>query len=86
MQVEIPSHNHLQLVTLRQLQNFKVSLMGLQIHMNHCEQSYKACEKVEQEERNGNMKIGREERGRTRWIRQRENGRRNYPQEAMTIT
>lgn len=57
--------------------------------MKHCEQSHKACEKVEQQERNGNMKIGREEReerGRTRWIRQRENGRRNYAQEAMTIT
>lgn len=49
--------------------------MGLQIHIKHCEQSYKTLEKVEQGERNGNMKIGREERDereRKRWIKQRE--------------
>lgn len=57
--------------------------MGLQMHIKHCEQSYKALEKAEQGERNGNMRIGREEREereRKRWIKQRENGRRNYPQ------
>ena len=30
--------------------------------MKHCEQSYKALEKVEQGERHGNMDIGREKR------------------------
>lgn len=58
--------------------------MGLQIHIKHCEQSYKTLEKVEQGERNGNMKIGREERDereRKRWIKQREKWKKELSSE-----
>lgn len=57
--------------------------MGLQIHIKHCEQSYKTLEKVEQGERNGNRKLEekKETKGRERGgLSKEKNGRRNYPQ------